>query len=50
LLYEETEESMRRRQATAAQLKLERPPDFDTPGRPSKKDRRSIQRFTKRGW
>jgi ribosome-associated heat shock protein Hsp15 len=50
LLYEETEESVRKREATAAQMKFERPPEFDLPGRPSKKDRRSIQRFTKRGW
>jgi ribosome-associated heat shock protein Hsp15 len=50
LLYEETEESLRQREAVAAQMKLERPPLFDSPGRPSKKDRRSIERFTKKGW
>jgi ribosome-associated heat shock protein Hsp15 len=50
LLYEETEESIRRRELTSAQLKLERPPEFDSPGRPSKKDRRAVLRFTKRGW
>jgi ribosome-associated heat shock protein Hsp15 len=50
LLYEETEQSLRNREAAAAQMKLERPPEFDLPGRPSKKDRRAIQRFTKRGW
>jgi ribosome-associated heat shock protein Hsp15 len=49
-LYEETEDSRRKREAAVAQLKLERPPEFDTPGRPSKKDRRAIARFTKRGW
>lgn len=49
-LYEETEESARKRAAAAAQLKLERPPQFHTPGRPSKKDRRAVLRFTKRGW
>jgi ribosome-associated heat shock protein Hsp15 len=49
-LYEETEESMRKREAAIAQLKLERPPEFDSPGRPSKKDRRAIARWTKRGW
>ena len=49
-LYEETEESRRKREAAIAQLRLERPPELDIPGRPSKKDRRSIQRFTKRGW
>jgi ribosome-associated heat shock protein Hsp15 len=50
LLFEETEESARKREAAAAQMKFERPPEFDLPGRPSKKDRRAIQRFTKRGW
>jgi ribosome-associated heat shock protein Hsp15 len=50
LLYEETEESTRKREGVSAQLKLERPASFDVPGRPSKKDRRAIQRFTKRGW
>ena len=50
LLYEETEASVRKRETTSAQLKLERPLEFDLPGRPSKKDRRAIQRFTKRGW
>ena len=50
LLYDETEESMRHRQAIAAQLHLERPPEFAAPGRPTKRDRRAISRFTKRGW
>ena len=50
LLYEETEESMQKREAISAQLRLERPPEFDLPGRPSKKSRRDILRFTKRGW
>lgn len=49
-LYEETEASRRKREAAIAQLRIERPPEIDIPGRPSKKDRRSIQRFTKRGW
>ena len=49
-LYAETEESLRKREAAIARLKLERPPEFDAPGRPSKKDRRAINRFTKRGW
>jgi ribosome-associated heat shock protein Hsp15 len=49
-LYDETEESMRHRQAIAAQLQLERPPEFAAPGRPTKRDRRAISRFTKRGW
>ena len=50
LLYDETEESKQKREAAIAQMKLERPPEFDMPGRPSKKDRREIARFTKRGW
>ncbi|MDH3445693.1 MAG: S4 domain-containing protein [Deltaproteobacteria bacterium] len=49
-LWEETEESLRRREAAAAQMNLERPGRFDSPGRPSKKDRRAMQRFTKRDW
>jgi ribosome-associated heat shock protein Hsp15 len=49
LLYQETEDSARRREAAIAQLRLERPAQFDLPGRPSKKDRRAIARFTKRG-
>ena len=49
-LYEETEESRSKRQATEAQLKLERPADFDSPGRPSKKDRRAISKLTNRRW
>ena len=48
-LYEETEESRSRRQAALAQLKLEQP-DFPSPGRPSKKDRRMISKFTNRRW
>jgi len=50
LLYEETEDSIRKREIVSAQLKLERPPEFHSPGRPSKKDRRAVLRFTKRGW
>ena len=50
LLYDETEESKSKREAAMARMKLERPPEFDSPGRPSKKDRREINRFTKRGW
>jgi ribosome-associated heat shock protein Hsp15 len=49
-LYQETEESTRRREAAAAQMKLERPPTFDAPGRPSKRDRRAMERFTKKRW
>ena len=50
LLYEETKESIRKREAISVQLKFERPPEFDLPGRPSKKDRRAMVKFTKRGW
>jgi ribosome-associated heat shock protein Hsp15 len=50
MLYEESEESRFRRQAAKAQLKLERPPDFDSSRRPSKKDRRAISKFTNRRW
>jgi ribosome-associated heat shock protein Hsp15 len=49
LLYDETEESVRKREAAVAQMRLERPSEFDSYGRPSKKDRRDIARF-KRGW
>jgi ribosome-associated heat shock protein Hsp15 len=49
-LYEETDESVRKRDAAIAQLKLERSPEFDAPGRPSKRDRRAMRRFTRRGW
>lgn len=50
LLYEETEGSKLRRHDLSLQLKFQRPPEFETPGRPSKKGRRAILRFTKRGW
>jgi ribosome-associated heat shock protein Hsp15 len=49
-LYEETDESVRKRDAAIAQLKLERSPGFNALGRPSKKDRRAMRQFTKRGW
>ncbi len=49
-LYEETENSVRKRATVSVRLRLERPPEFDLPGRPSKKDRRAIQGFTKHGW
>jgi ribosome-associated heat shock protein Hsp15 len=48
-LYEENDESARRRAAAIAQMRFERPPEFEIAGRPSKKDRRAITRFTKRG-
>jgi ribosome-associated heat shock protein Hsp15 len=50
LLYEETEESIRKRELVSAQLKLEHPPEFHSAGRPSKKDRRAVLRFTKKSW
>ncbi len=50
LLYEESEDSRRKREAVAAQMRFERGVEFDTPGRPSKRDRREIAKFTKRGW
>jgi len=49
-LYSETPESELNRQTIAAQLKLEQPPQFDAPGRPTKRDRREMARFTKRNW
>ena len=49
LLYAETEESRSKREAAIVQLKLERPPEFDSAGRPSKKDRRALERWTRRG-
>ena len=49
LLYDETVDSVQQRQAVAARLQLERPPEFGAPGRPTKRDRRAISRFTKRG-
>lgn len=49
-LYEETEESRTKRQAAMAQLKLQRPAIFESPRRPSKKDRRAIAKFTNRKW
>lgn len=49
LLYEETAASKQKRDSTAMQMKLEHPPGFNVTGRPSKKDRRAILRFTRRG-
>jgi ribosome-associated heat shock protein Hsp15 len=49
-LYQETEESIRKREVTSAELKLTRPPQSYLPGRPSKKSHRDILRFTKKGW
>jgi ribosome-associated heat shock protein Hsp15 len=49
-LYQETAESISKRDALAAQLKLTHPPEFESSGRPSKKNRREIGKFTKSGW
>jgi ribosome-associated heat shock protein Hsp15 len=49
-LYDETAESVQQRQAVAARLKLEGLGALDAPGRPTKRDRRAISRFTKRNW
>lgn len=46
-LYQESEESIRRRETAAAQIKLQQR-QFDLPGRPSKKQRRAMERFTRR--
>jgi ribosome-associated heat shock protein Hsp15 len=48
-LYKETEESKQARELLAAQLKLQCPPRFEAKGRPSKKSRRELLRFTRRG-
>jgi ribosome-associated heat shock protein Hsp15 len=45
-LYEETAESRARREAVAVELKAMPPPVFK--GRPSKKDRRTLDRFIRR--
>ncbi len=45
LLYEETEDSRRTREQLAAQLKLLGPPAFREQGRPTKKNRRLIDRW-----
>ena len=46
-LYEETEESLRSRNGS---IDTRWPARFQFAGRPSKKERRAIARFTKRGW
>lgn len=49
VLYEETEESKKKREELAAQLRLARPPGSDERGRPAKKARRDMLRFKRRG-
>lgn len=50
LLYEETEESKQKRQTLAEQLRALGPRQPGPKGRPSKKARREIIRFTRGGW
>lgn len=49
-LYEETEESRANREALAGQLRLQGEPGLGLKGRPSKKGRREIMGFKRRGW
>jgi len=44
-LYEETAESLQKREMLALQLKSVPAPEFHTKGRPTKKERREIERF-----
>lgn len=46
LLYEETEESQSRRAQQAEQRQLAPTPGADSKGRPTKRDRRQLQRFS----
>ncbi len=48
-LYEETEESKSKREALASELRLQSQIGSEIKGRPSKKARRDILRFTRRG-
>ena len=48
-LYDETAESKRIREELAAQMRALGPPAFRDQGKPSKKDRREIDRFRRRG-
>jgi ribosome-associated heat shock protein Hsp15 len=48
-LYQETEDSARARESLAADLRAQRASVPDDGGRPSKRDRRQIHRFTGRG-
>jgi ribosome-associated heat shock protein Hsp15 len=47
LLYEETEESIRVREASREERRLLQNQMFAPPGRPSKRDRRLIKKFTR---
>lgn len=50
LLYEETEESRQGREALAAELRLQGPRYPGLKGRPTKKARRALTRFTRDDW
>lgn len=50
LQYEETEQSRQNREALAVQLHAQGPRQAGMKGRPSKKARREIVRFTRGGW
>ena len=50
LLYEETEQSKQERETLAAQIRALGPRQPSPKGRPSKKARREIIRFTRGGW
>ncbi len=47
LLYEETEESARNREAARAEIQVQAAPFRERGGRPSKKDRRDLVRFVR---
>jgi ribosome-associated heat shock protein Hsp15 len=49
-LYEETGESKKRREALVAELRLQAPRGLGSEGRPSKKERRDILGFKRRGY
>ena len=48
--YEETEQSKQNRETLAAQIRAQGARQFGQKGRPSKKARRKIIRFTRSGW
>lgn len=50
LLYEETQQSRENRQALAEQIRAQGPRRLALKGRPGKKARRDIIRFTRGGW